>query len=115
MGVYRIILAAGRRIQHAFIGCLRSAAQIVSYEIAMDRARRRADGGVEPQPVGHRHGQDSGAACNIWPLFPCSSSTSSGIAETNRHPFDVAKGVGDRRRLPRRIFRCDVRSASPST
>jgi len=62
------------------------------------------------------HGQDGGAAhWYIWPLFPLFVVyLVSGIAETNRHPFDVAEGgVGDRRGLPCRILGRHVRAVLP--
>jgi NADH-quinone oxidoreductase subunit H len=98
VGVYGIILAGwASNSKYAFLGCLRSAAQIVSYEIAMGFALVGVDGGLQPQPVGHRARQGGGMAqWYIWPLFPLFVVyLVSGIAETNRHPFDVAEGESE--------------------
>ena len=99
MGVYGIILAGwASNSKYAFLGCLRSAAQIVSYEIAMGFAL------VGVLMVANTlnlndivRGQQGGAA--YWyfiPLFPLMIVyLVSGIAETNRHPFDVAEGESE--------------------
>src|SRR6476659_10198185 len=99
MGVYGIILAGwASNSKYAFLGCLRSAAQIVSYEIAMGFAL------VGVLMVANSlnlsdivAGQEGGAAYwYIWPLFPLFIVyLVSGIAETNRHPFDVAEGESE--------------------
>jgi NADH-quinone oxidoreductase subunit H len=99
MGVYGIILAGwASNSKYAFLGCLRSAAQIVSYEIAMGFALV----GVLMTASSLNltdivRGQDGGAAYwYIWPLFPLFVVyLVSGIAETNRHPFDVAEGESE--------------------
>jgi NADH-quinone oxidoreductase subunit H len=99
MGVYGIILAGwASNSKYAFIGCLRSAAQIVSYEIAMGFALvgvLMAASSLNLSAI--VHGQDGGAAYwYIWPLFPLFVVyLVSGIAETNRHPFDVAEGESE--------------------
>ena len=99
MGVYGIILAGwASNSKYAFIGCLRSAAQIVSYEIAMGFALvgvLMAASSLNLSDI--VHGQDGGAAYwYIWPLFPLFVVyLVSGIAETNRHPFDVAEGESE--------------------
>ena len=93
MGVYGIILAGwASNSKYAFIGCLRSAAQIVSYEIAMGFALvgvLMAATSLNLSDI--VHGQDGGLAqWYIWPLFPLFVVyLVSGIAETNRHPFGV--------------------------
>jgi NADH-quinone oxidoreductase subunit H len=99
MGVYGIILAGwASNSKYAFLGCLRSAAQIVSYEIAMGFALvgvLMAANSLNLSEI--VIGQEGGAAYwYIWPLFPLFVVyLVSGIAETNRHPFDVAEGESE--------------------
>jgi NADH-quinone oxidoreductase subunit H len=99
MGVYGIILAGwASNSKYAFLGCLRSAAQIVSYEIAMGFALvgvLMASNSLNLRDI--VAGQEGGAAYwYIWPLFPLFIVyLVSGIAETNRHPFDVAEGESE--------------------
>jgi len=99
MGVYGIILAGwASNSKYAFLGCLRSAAQIVSYEIAMGFALvgvLMAANSLNLRDI--VEGQEGGAAYwYIWPLFPLFIVyLVSGIAETNRHPFDVAEGESE--------------------
>ena len=99
IGVYGIILAGwASNSKYAFIGCLRSAAQIVSYEIAMGFALvgvLMAASSLNLSDI--VRGQEGGAAqWYIWPLFPLFVVyLISGIAETNRHPFDVAEGESE--------------------
>jgi NADH-quinone oxidoreductase subunit H len=96
MGVYGIILAGwASNSKYAFLGALRSAAQIVSYEIAMGFALVGVLMAANSLNLGDIvRGQDGGAShWYIWPLFPLFIVyLVSGIAETNRHPFDVAEG-----------------------
>jgi len=99
IGVYGIILAGwASNSKYAFLGCLRSAAQIVSYEIAMGFALvgvLMAASSLNLSDI--VRGQEGGAAYwYIWPLFPLFVVyLVSGIAETNRHPFDVAEGESE--------------------
>ena len=100
IGVYGIILAGwASNSKYAFLGCLRSAAQIVSLRDRDGlRARRRADGGRQPQPQRHRRAARTaaprtGTSGRCFPLFVV--YLVSGIAETNRHPFDVAEGESE--------------------
>jgi len=99
IGVYGIILAGwASNSKYAFLGCLRSAAQIVSYEIAMGFALvgvLMAASSLNLSDI--VRGQEGGAAYwYIWPLFPLFLVyLISGIAETNRHPFDVAEGESE--------------------
>src|SRR4051812_20837438 len=99
MGVYGIILAGwASNSKYAFLGCLRSAAQIVSYEIAMGFALVGVLMAANSLNLGEIvAGQDGGAShWYIWPLFPLFVVyLVSGIAETNRHPFDVAEGESE--------------------
>jgi len=99
IGVYGVILAGwASNSKYAFLGCLRSAAQIVSYEIAMGFALvgvLMAANSLNLSEI--VAGQEGGAAYwYVWPLFPLFVVyLVSGIAETNRHPFDVAEGESE--------------------
>ena len=99
VGVYGVILAGwASNSKYAFLGCLRSAAQIVSYEIAMGFALVGVLMAANSLNLGDIVlGQEGGAAqWYIWPLFPLFVVyLISGIAETNRHPFDVAEGESE--------------------
>ncbi|MBS0325402.1 MAG: NADH-quinone oxidoreductase subunit NuoH [Proteobacteria bacterium] len=99
LGVYGVILAGwASNSKYAFIGCLRSAAQIVSYEIAMGFALvgvLMAANSLNLRDI--VAGQEGGAAYwYIWPLLPLFVVyLVAGIAETNRHPFDMAEGESE--------------------
>jgi len=99
MGVYGVILAGwASNSKYEFLGALRSAAQIVSYEIAMGFALvgvLLAASSLNLSDI--VRGQAGGAAYwYIWPLLPLFVVyLVSGIAETNRHPFDVAEGESE--------------------
>ena len=99
MGVYGVILAGwASNSKYAFLGCLRSAAQIVSYEIAMGFALVGVLMAANSLNLGDIvRGQEGGAAnWYVWPLLPLFVVyLVSGIAETNRHPFDVAEGESE--------------------
>jgi NADH-quinone oxidoreductase subunit H len=99
VGVYGVIIAGwASNSKYAFLGCLRSAAQIVSYEIAMGFALvgvLMVAGTLNLSQI--VNGQQGGVAqWYIWPLFPLMIVYFiSGVAETNRHPFDVAEGESE--------------------
>src|SRR5438034_2968131 len=99
MGVYGVILAGwASNSKYAFLGALRSAAQIVSYEIAMGFALVGVLMVANSLNLGEIvRGQEGGAAqWYIWPLLPLFVVyVVSAIAETNRHPFDVAEGQSE--------------------
>jgi NADH-quinone oxidoreductase subunit H len=101
MGVYGVIIAGwASNSKYAFLGAMRSAAQIVSYEIAMGFAL------VGVLMMAHSlnlvdivNKQASGWGLVSWnfiPLFPMFLVyLISGVAETNRAPFDVAEGESE--------------------
>ncbi|MBK7589892.1 MAG: NADH-quinone oxidoreductase subunit NuoH [Betaproteobacteria bacterium] len=99
IGVYGIILAGwASNSKYAFLGCLRSAAQIVSYEIAMGFALvgvLMCASSLNLSDI--VRGQEGGLANWYFiPLFPLFIVYFiSGVAETNRHPFDVAEGESE--------------------
>ncbi len=99
VAVYGVILAGwASNSKYAFLGCLRSAAQIVSYEIAMGFALvgvLMAANSLNLRDI--VNGQEGGMSqWYMWPLFPLFIVYFiSGVAETNRHPFDVAEGESE--------------------
>jgi NADH-quinone oxidoreductase subunit H len=99
MGVYGVILAGwSSNSKYAFLGAMRSAAQMVAYEIAMGFALvgvLMASGSLNLGIIVTR--QHGGAlAWNWFWLFPMLLVYFiSGLAETNRAPFDVAEGESE--------------------
>ncbi len=99
MGVYGVIIAGwASNSKYAFLGSLRSAAQIVAYEIAMGFALvgvLMAAGSLNLREI--VLAQSGGV--HQWyflPLFPLFLVyLISGVAETNRAPFDVAEGESE--------------------
>src|SRR5690554_5321971 len=100
MGVYGIILAGwAANSKYAFLGAMRSAAQIVAYEIAMGFALVGVLMAAGSLNLGEIVRAQSGTSIFGWfwlPLFPLLVVYFiAGIAETNRHPFDVAEGESE--------------------
>jgi NADH-quinone oxidoreductase subunit H len=101
MGVYGIIIAGwASNSKYAFIGAMRAAAQMVSYEIAMGFALvggLMAGQSMNLTAIVAR--QDGNWGFLEWfmiPLFPLFLiHFIAGLAETNRHPFDVAEGESE--------------------
>ncbi len=107
VGVYGVILAGwASNSKYAFIGAMRAAAQMVSYEIAMGFAlvtvlmvagSLNLSAIVNGQNVGYF--ADMGINILSWnwlPLLPMFAVYFiSGVAETNRHPFDVVEGESE--------------------
>jgi NADH-quinone oxidoreductase subunit H len=99
MGVYGIILAGwSANSKYAFLGAMRSAAQIVAYEIAMGFAMvgvLMASGSLNIGEI-IRAQQGGVLSWNWFWLFPLLLVYFiSGVAETNRAPFDVAEGESE--------------------
>ena len=101
MGVYGVIVAGwASNSKYAFIGGLRSAAQIVSYEIAMGFALvcvLMMSGSLNLSTIVTRQNTAWGVlGWNLIPLFPMFLVYFiAGVAETNRAPFDVAEGESE--------------------
>ena len=99
MGVYGIILAGwAANSKYAFLGAMRSAAQIVAYEIAMGFAMVGVLMAAGSLNIGDiiqaQHGGP--LSWNWFWLFPLMMVYFiSGVAETNRAPFDVAEGESE--------------------
>jgi NADH-quinone oxidoreductase subunit H len=99
LGVYGVILAGwATNSKYAFLGAMRSAAQIVAYEIAMGFALvgvLMAGGSLN---LGDITRAQAGGFSH-WFLFPLLPLFVvyfvSGVAETNRAPFDVAEGESE--------------------
>jgi len=101
MGVYGVIVAGwASNSKYAFIGGLRSAAQIVSYEIAMGFALvcvLMMSGSLNLSTIVMKQSNAWGLlGWNLIPLFPMFVVYFiAGVAETNRAPFDVAEGESE--------------------
>ena len=98
MGVYGIILAGwAANSKYAFLGAMRSAAQIVAYEIAMGFAMVGVLMAAGSLNIGDiiraQHGLFGWNWTWLFPLLVVYFI--SGVAETNRAPFDVAEGESE--------------------
>jgi NADH-quinone oxidoreductase subunit H len=99
MSVYGVIIAGwATNSKYAFLGAMRSAAQMVAYEIAMGFALvgvLMATGSMNLGTIVRT--QEGGILAWNWfwlfPLFVVYFI--SGVAETNRAPFDVAEGESE--------------------
>jgi NADH-quinone oxidoreductase subunit H len=107
MGVYGVIIAGwASNSKYAFLGSLRSAAQIVSYEIAMGFALvtvLMVSQSLNLSDIVRGQGEgmfaDMGVGVLSWnwlPLLPMFVVYFiAGVAETNRSPFDVVEGESE--------------------
>lgn len=107
MEVYGVIIAGwASNSKYAFLGALRASAQMVSYEIAMGFALvvvLMVSGSLNMTEIvlGQDRGYFAGIGLNFlswnWlPLLPIFFVyVIAGIAETNRHPFDVVEGESE--------------------
>jgi len=99
MGVYGVIIAGwAANSKYAFLGAMRSAAQMVAYEIAMGFALvgvLMATGSMNLGTIVRTQEGGIGSWNWFW-LFPLLMVYFiSGVAETNRAPFDVAEGESE--------------------
>jgi NADH-quinone oxidoreductase subunit H len=98
-GAYGIILAGwAANSKYAFLGAMRSAAQIVAYEIAMGFALVGVVMAAGTLNMGKIVEAQAGGPLSwywlwLFPLFMVYFI--SGVAETNRAPFDVAEGESE--------------------
>ncbi|MGE5624553.1 MAG: NADH-quinone oxidoreductase subunit NuoH [Bacillota bacterium] len=98
-GVYGVILSGwASNSKYAFLGAMRSAAQMVAYEIAMGFALVGVLMASQSLNLNDIVLGQAGGAANwyLWPLLPLFVIYFiSGVAETNRAPFDVAEGESE--------------------
>ena len=99
MGVYGVIIAGwAANSKYAFLGAMRSAAQMVAYEIAMGFALVGVLMATGSMNLGTIVQTQTGGFLSwnwLW-LFPLLMVYFiSGVAETNRAPFDVAEGESE--------------------
>jgi NADH-quinone oxidoreductase subunit H len=101
MGVYGVIVAGwASNSKYAFLGAMRSAAQIVAYEIAMGFALvcvLMMSGSLNLSEIVQEQNTAWGVlGWNLIPLFPMFLVYFvAAVAETNRAPFDVAEGESE--------------------
>jgi NADH-quinone oxidoreductase subunit H len=107
VGVYGVIIAGwASNSKYAFLGAMRSAAQMVSYELAMGFAlvvvlmvsgSLNISDIIEQQGRGYFAGKGvTFLSWNWLPLLPMLVVYFvSGVAETNRAPFDVVEGESE--------------------
>jgi NADH-quinone oxidoreductase subunit H len=107
MGVYGVIVAGwASNSKYAFLGAMRSAAQMVSYELAMGFALvvvLMVSGSLNLSDIVEGQGKgwfaSRGFPILSWNWLPLAPMLVvyfvSGIAETNRAPFDVVEGESE--------------------
>jgi NADH-quinone oxidoreductase subunit H len=107
MGVYGVIVAGwASNSKYAFLGAMRSAAQMVSYELAMGFALvvvLMVSGSLNLSDIIYSQARGTFASMGLnflswnWlPLLPMLVVYFvSGVAETNRAPFDVVEGESE--------------------
>ena len=101
LGIYGVVLAGwASNSKYAFLGAMRSAAQMVSYEIAMGFALvgvMIGAGSLNMTQIVMAQAGNGGFTEWFWlpmlPLFVVYFV--SGVAETNRAPFDVVEGESE--------------------
>jgi NADH-quinone oxidoreductase subunit H len=107
MGVYGVIVAGwASNSKYAFLGAMRSAAQMVSYELAMGFALvvvLMVSGSLNLSDIVEGQGKGYFATKGLtflsWNWLPLAPMLVvyfvSGVAETNRAPFDVVEGESE--------------------
>jgi NADH-quinone oxidoreductase subunit H len=107
LGVYGVIIAGwASNSKYAFLGAMRSAAQMVSYELAMGFALvvvLMVSGSLNLSDIVAQQGRgrfaDMGLTFLSWNWLPLAPMLLvyfvSGVAETNRAPFDVVEGESE--------------------
>jgi NADH-quinone oxidoreductase subunit H len=105
--VYGVIIAGwASNSKYAFLGALRASAQMVSYEIAMGFCLvivLMTSGSLNMTDIVMSQGKGEFASMGLgflsWNWLPLLPITVvyfiSGLAETNRHPFDVVEGESE--------------------
>ena len=107
MGVYGVIVAGwASNSKYAFLGAMRSAAQMVSYELAMGFALvvvLMVSGSLNLSDIVQAQGRgrfaEMGLGLLSWNWLPLAPMLFvyfiAGVAETNRAPFDVVEGESE--------------------
>jgi NADH-quinone oxidoreductase subunit H len=107
IGVYGVIIAGwASNSKYAFLGAMRSAAQMVSYELAMGFALvvvLMVSGSLNMSDIVQGQGRGYFASKGLtflsWNWLPLAPMLVvyfvSGVAETNRAPFDVVEGESE--------------------
>lgn len=104
MGIYGVIIAGwASNSKYAFLGAMRAAAQVISYELAMGFALigvMMVSGSLNLTEIVAQQGQGmAGGSILSWNLIPLAPLFVvyfvSGLAETNRAPFDIVEGESE--------------------
>lgn len=104
MGIYGVIIAGwASNSKYALLGGMRAAAQVISYELAMGFALigvMMVSGSLNLTEIVAQQGQGmAGGSILSWNLIPLLPFFVvyfiSGVAETNRAPFDIVEGESE--------------------